>query len=476
MKTILSPNEMFDRLKVQGPNRSERFFAVHDSRVVWQGNKVRSSYKSPAGLNGDKASTSQSDIVYDGAAQVVLMGSTFNPSKEWLAQQKQKGANSGPLMRNLTKEPLAKMLERRSAGLIAADMAYFHLATGFAMAASSNGSATGGQQQLAPSSAVLAGLDQGWKLISVQNTQLDGRPVVRIDLDGVNPIQMGAVKFDLDAHRKRIERQRENLEKNSAKFNAEQKEMFSRSLAQQENMAKTMEAQRKLPATRRYSYYLDPQLHYAVRRLDQSYGSDQLLVRSDCSDFQQISGRNVWLPKKIESQMHEYFSAPDTVFKENFLSQTLLVSAMSGDRVSDDAFKLEYETTPGTMVRDGTVRAKSSKAGGLSLNGAGDPYVTYTVPTRSEDIKEVITRASAGENMVRFPGGPPLAVVPMGDHFRGGALQTIVLCNAGLLGAVVAFIAWRRRSSLVFEFERVIRNAVPAHRRHQKRLRRESSL
>ena len=53
------------------------------------GKQVRSSYKSPAGLNGDKASTSQSDIVYDGAAQVVLMGSTFNPSKEWLAQQKQ---------------------------------------------------------------------------------------------------------------------------------------------------------------------------------------------------------------------------------------------------------------------------------------------------------------------------------------------------------------------------------------------------
>ena len=146
--------------------------------------------------------------------------------------------------------------------------------------------------------------------------------------------------------------------------------------------------------------------------------------------------------------MHEYFSAPDTVFKENFLSQTLLVSAMSGDRVSDDAFKLENETTPGTMVRDGTVRAKSSKSGGLSLNGAGDPYVTYTVPTRSEDIKEVITRATAGENMVRFPGGPPLAVVPMGDHFRSGALQTIVLCNAGLLGAVVAFIAWRRRRTV----------------------------
>jgi RNA polymerase sigma factor (sigma-70 family) len=447
MKTILSPTETFDRLKIQGLNRNDRFFAVHDSRVVWHGNKVRSSYTSPAGIDGDKESTSQSDIVYDGAAQVVLMGSTFNPSKAWLAQQKQKGARVEPMMRNLTKEPLAKMLERQSTGLVAADMAYFALATGFTLAASSNGSASEGRR-LAPNSVVLAGLDQGWKLLSVQNTELDGRPVVRIDLEGANPIQVSALKFDLDDFRKRIAHQRASFEKNAAKFNAEQKEMLSRSLAQQENMAIAIEVQRKLPATRRYSFYLDPQLHYAVRRLDQGYGADQLLVRSDCGDFQQLSGRNVWLPQKIESQMHEWYSVPDTVFKDSFLTQTLSVSAMSGDRLSDDAFKLAYETTPGTMVRDGTVRAKSSKSGGLSPNRAGDAYVTYTVPARSADIKEVITRASAGENMVRFPGGPPLAVVPMGDHFRGGALQTMVLCNVGLLAAVVAFVAWRRRRTV----------------------------
>ena len=130
---------------------------------------------------------------------------------------------------------------------------------------------------------------------------------MRIDLDGVNPIQISAVKFDLDAHRKRVERQREDLEKMSAKLNAEQKEMFTRQLAQQENMAKTIEAQRKLPATRRYSFYLDPRL--ALR--SPSIGSKlrlrlTLLVRTDCSDFQQISGRNVWLPKKNRGpEMHE---------------------------------------------------------------------------------------------------------------------------------------------------------------------------
>ena len=361
-----------------------------------------------------------------------------------------KGANFAPVIRNLTKERLATVLTRQSApetqsaGLIAADMAYFQLPTGLVLAASSNNSATGKQQQtLTPSSAVLAGLNQGWKLLSVQNTQLDGRPLVRVDLEWANPIQVSAVKYDLEALRKRIEKERQSFEKQSAKLNAEQKDKLNRSLAQQENMAIAIEAERKLPATRRYSFYLDPQLHYAVRRLDQSYGPDTLLVRSNCSEFQQIPGRNVWLPKKIESQFHQSVSAPDTVSKDNFVSQTLSVSAISGDCVSDDAFRVEYEATPGTIVRDGTVRAKCSKLGSMQLDGADDPYVTYTVPT-----KEVITRAAAGENMVCFPRRPHLAVVPIGIHFRSGALQTIMLCNAGLLGAVVAFMTWHRRRTV----------------------------
>ena len=154
----------------------------------------------------------------------------------------------------------------------------------------------------------------------MQNTQLEGRPLVRIDLEGVNPIQISAVKFDLDAHRKQIERQRESFEKNCGEVQRRtERNVQPLSIAQQENMAIAIEAQRKLPATRRYSFYLDPQLHYAVRRLDQSYGADQLLIRSDCSDFQQISGRNVWLPKKIESQMHEWYSAPGHRFQRQLL-------------------------------------------------------------------------------------------------------------------------------------------------------------
>ena len=81
MKTTLSPTETFGQLKDQGTHRSDRFFSVQHSRVVWQGNKVRSSIKSLVGTNGDQQATSQSDVVYDGAAQVALMGSTYKRRK-----------------------------------------------------------------------------------------------------------------------------------------------------------------------------------------------------------------------------------------------------------------------------------------------------------------------------------------------------------------------------------------------------------
>jgi RNA polymerase sigma factor (sigma-70 family) len=440
MSSQLPPTETFDRLKLNPFSRSDRFFSAIHGRIIWQDNKVYSSVKSPIGSAGDKQATSQSDILYDGVSRVVLMGSSYIPSTEFLDQQKKQGANIAPVIRNLTKEPLANVVERLSTGRVAADMTYFQPAMGLVLAPSPGGPAGGQHQQtLNPGSAILAGLSNGWKLISVGNTQLEGRSLVRIELEGDNTIRSCAMAFDLKAQRLNLQRQRENFEKQLPRLNAQQKEMLLRSQKQQEDQVQLIEAQRQLPATRRYAFYLDPQLHYAVRRLDQSYGVDTLLSRSDCTQFEQIPGRDLWLPKKVETQLHEFYTLPGTFLKDSFLSFTTTASAISGDRISDDAFKLDYETLPGTIVRDGTVQAKSSKA--------GDGYVMYTVPSRHEDLPDVVARAASGQNMVRFAGGPPLAASPVAERFRSGALQTIVLCNAGLLGAFVAFVAWRRRKN-----------------------------
>ena len=47
-----------------------------------------------------------------------------------------------------------------------------------------------------------------------------------------------------------------------------------------------------------------------------------------------------------------------------------------------------------------------------------------------------------------FPVSPAWRLCRALIVFAAVRLQTIVLCNAGLLGAFVAFVAWRRRKNL----------------------------
>jgi RNA polymerase sigma factor (sigma-70 family) len=438
MTSRLSPTETFERLKIRGPNRPDHFFDEHACRTIWEGNRFYWSIKSHNGPAGDNETTSQSDVVFDGVNQVALFGSTYTPSQAILAEQRKLGAKLAVSTRNLTKEKLATVFQRQSSPL-AADLAYFQAAVGFVPVAKlSSAPGDKNEQAVRPDSAVLSALSSGSKLISVEDTKLDGRPVVRIELEGDNVIRTGALKYDLDAHRKRIERNREMLEKQSAKLNEKQKEMFRMSNEQMEHVAELIEAQRKLPATRLYTFYLDPQLHYAVRRLDQSYGPDTLLLRTDCSQFEQVSGRDIWLPRKVETQMHEYYSVPGAPFKDPFLTHVVEVTAIDGNRVPDDVFKLDYESFPGTFVRDGTRPAKASKT--------GDSYVSYSVPERHEDLPQVIERATNGENMVRGFGEPPTSV-PLANRFRDGVLWQMAIWNLGFVGAVGAYLSWRRRRS-----------------------------
>jgi hypothetical protein len=429
----LPPAETFERLKLADSFQRDRFFGEHPSRIVFQDQKIYLSYKFLSGAVGDNETTSLSEITFDG--QVVSSGYILNQSKAAVAQQKKMGSGIGPITRNITREPIAKLRQRQPSG-IGAGNPYFQPSVGLLLATNSRGTAAGGTaNEQKPQSAVLDCLNSGWKLISVENTLLDDHRCVRIELEGDNPIRSSAIAFDLDNHRKMLQRNRVNNEKQSARLTAQQKEMILRSQRQQEEMARLIEEQRNLPAMRRYIFYLDPDLHYAVRRFEQTYGPDTLLARSNCSQFQQIAGRQLWLPRRVETQLHEWYSVPETVFKDAFLTQIVEVSAIDGSRVPDETFKLDY-TEPGTMVRDGTDPAAKSK----------DGYVNYVVPARLEDLPSVIARARNGENMFPFGGGMPVAAEPLVERYRGSALLAIVLCNLAMFGAAGVYLVWRRRT------------------------------
>jgi hypothetical protein len=431
----LSPAETLERLKLANSFRPDRFFSEHPSRIVWQDQKIYASFKFLSGEVGDNETTSLSESTFDG--QVVSNSSLYNPSKEALARLKKMGGGAGPIARNITREPIAKVLQRQTFGLGIGSV-YFQPAIGLLLESKSRGAVAGGgvdEYKSHAESAVLNCLQNGWKLISVENTLRDSHRSVRIEMQGDNPIRSSAVAYDLDNYRQMVQRNRAANEKQLARLTPQQKEMILGSQRQQEERVRIIEEQRKLPAMRRYVFYLDPELHYAVRRFEQSYGPDTLLARSDCSHFEQIPGRQLWLPRRVETQLHEYYSVPETVFKDAFLTQILEVSAIDGSRVPEELFKLDY-TEPGTMVRDGTDPAAKSK----------DGYLSYTVPARPEELPGVIERARNGENMVQFFGGPPLAAAPLVEKYRRGALLTIVLCNVAMLGAGAVYLVWRRRA------------------------------
>ena len=209
MSSRLPMAETFDRLRLNQFSRSEHFFAANEARIFWQGNKVYSSAKASIGSAGDKEAVHQSDILYDGDSRIVLMGSSNIQPKGLIDEQRKRGINLPPVIRNLTKEPLATVIERVSSGCGAVAMAYFQPPVGLVLSVTSGSGSAGipQQQTLSPGSAILSGLSHGWKLISVGNTELEGRPVVRIDLDGENVIRANALAFDLDAHRRSLQEQ-----------------------------------------------------------------------------------------------------------------------------------------------------------------------------------------------------------------------------------------------------------------------------
>ena len=91
--------------------------------------------------------------------------SNIQPEK-FRDEQRKNGVNLPPVIRDLTKEPLATVIERLSSCCGAAPMTYFQAPVRLVLAVTSGGGSAGIQQQqtLNPGSAILSGLSNGWKL------------------------------------------------------------------------------------------------------------------------------------------------------------------------------------------------------------------------------------------------------------------------------------------------------------------------
>jgi RNA polymerase sigma factor (sigma-70 family) len=345
-------------------------------KVIWQDGKLYVSHQVPIGPAGAANGTFLNEFTCDGRVFSIGFAPSGPSDKASSSAIKPRTAGRQAMAnRGLTKQSAAQAHRSLPDGIasinlyLRADVAGFVIGPASPSAAASAGIA---EQKLAAASAVLDLLGRGAKLLSIENVPLDGKPCLRVELDAEYLVRRNAQATDLDQRRKELAGS--GL---SAKL---QRTVIDRILRQ-----------RSLPASRHFIYYLDPGLHYAVRRLEQRYGGETLLARIDCSQFQQIPGRPLWLPRRVVSEIYDSDKQEAAPSCEPSWSKNIDVSAIDGRRVSEETFSLDDKyNEPGTVVRDETDPAAAKLASGA---------VSYIIPARLEDLPGVIERARRSKNL-----------------------------------------------------------------------------
>jgi hypothetical protein len=112
---------------------------------------------------------------------------------------------------------------------------------------------------------------------------------------------------------------------------------------------------RAMPPRIRQTIYLAPEHGYALTQSDDQYEDGTLLRRRVNSDFVQLEGRNVWLPRTCVD--HVYWIADSAhgfqMSQAPLWTQTITVSYLSGNVNPDAKFVLTY-SQPGAWVADAT--------------------------------------------------------------------------------------------------------------------------
>jgi hypothetical protein len=123
--------------------------------------------------------------------------------------------------------------------------------------------------------------------------------------------------------------------------------------SREEELARIEQA-RKLPAMRTLVFYLDPQLHYAIRRREERYGQT-LLARTTNNQFERIPGRDAWLPRKSVIDHYTSPKRPGEYSNTPISTETCEVTQLRTERMSDRDFVLTYDDVPGTRVLDASI-------------------------------------------------------------------------------------------------------------------------
>jgi hypothetical protein len=147
-------------------------------------------------------------------------------------------------------------------------------------------------------------------------------------------------------------------------------------------------------------------------------------MRSDCTEHEQMHGRDVWMPRRCQIGYYTFGALRDQVFGSPLYAAQYRVRAFDFKPWPDDRFELKY-TTPGARVNDGTFPEVEGKSG-----------VLYTMPANPQQLDEVIATARATYQ------------ARANAESRSYHLKVLFLVVNGVLvvGLLISFVVRRRKA------------------------------
>lgn len=369
LKPTLSPDDTVSRLGIESPPPEILFSRIERAVSVQKGLVYSKTIRA-----NDARVADVSEHSYDG--QVLYLG------------RPEVRLPDGGLQPNLAKMSVAR-LSREDPDSIWVDSDYLY-AAGYVLPST----AKEFKERMAVTSRIVRLLELGGTLVSTGDSTLEGRKITRVEIEAPDEEATFARKIDA----KETERK------------------LRAALVPEAQIAKNLAALERLkhlPARKRYVFYLDPSLGYAVVRHEERRMDNELLAMGENLKFRRIERSSLWLPEECRTSYYTWPTAGGALFAEPLISLAVNVKSISLDLQPPEKFSLNY-TTPGTLVLDKT---------------ADEGSVDYQVPASPADLDEVIRRAR-GDGILA----------------ARGTVQRYwwILIAAGLVMILLAMLIWRR--------------------------------
>lgn len=139
---------------------------------------------------------------------------------------------------------------------------------------------------------------------------------------------------------------------------------------------------------RRYRFYLDPKLNFAVRRREELSSDGRLLVQSDGSDFKRDGSSETWLPRHHLVTYYRWPVNGQAIDSKPLVHITFDVKELNHDPIPLETFQIKYRKA-GTYIADATLpEAKALPSG----------KVSYRIPANPAQLDAAIKAGMRGEN------------------------------------------------------------------------------